>query len=322
MGGITTTTENDIMIRRLKYLVDVSFYSLIPLVLLSLIIAKISNSLALLTIAMDYGLSFIVHLFAYQAIRTIQKSNIIKFPYGAGKLENFSGFLNGVFGIPISLYILYATLCRFLAPPESVSFSITQLALIPSLARSCYIFLHSKRLNRQADSPIVEAYYANFKAYMLFDTGILLAFAGAMVLTNMDYATVAFYIDPFISLLLALYLLYTGSKLTRDNFRILMDLPLPETEQIKIMNVLTREFDHYENIGNIYTRRSGRQRFLDIELYLKETTTIKETMHLQSRMQGHLEEYFDNITFHLIPLSHRRHEDKDMEYGKDSGRQK
>ena len=104
------------------------------------------------------------------------------------------------------------------------------------------------------------------------------------------------------SLLLSLYMLYTGVTLTVGNFKILMDLPLPEAEQLKIMSVLAREFQNYENVGNIYTRRSGRQRFVDIELYLKADTSVQDIMRLQTRMQKHLEEHFEDVKFSLIPL--------------------
>lgn len=45
-----------------------------------------------------------------------------------------------------------------------------------------------------------------------------------------------------------------------------MDLTLPEDEPIRIMNVLTRELYNYVGIETIHTRRSGKQRFLDVEL--------------------------------------------------------
>lgn len=39
------------------------------------------------------GLSLIVQIFAFKSIRTILKSNVMKFPYGTGKLENFSSIV-------------------------------------------------------------------------------------------------------------------------------------------------------------------------------------------------------------------------------------
>jgi len=163
------------MLRGLKRLVDLAFYSLIPLALLSLIVAMLSNSLTILSMSIDYGLSFIVQLFAFQSIRAIMQSNVIKFPYGTGKLENFSGFMYGTLAIPTGLYIIYISVCRLIGPAQIVSLSIAQLALFPSLTRSFYLFLHSRKLKCQIESPILESYCVNFKIATLFDVSILLA---------------------------------------------------------------------------------------------------------------------------------------------------
>ena len=299
-----TLLDEDETFAQLKHLIDVAFFSLIPLALLSLAIAWFSNSLAVLSLSVDYALSFVVQLFAFQSIRAIVESNSIKFPYGTGKLENFSGFLYGALTIPTSFYILYVTIARLAGPSEIVSLSLAQLALIPSLARSVYLLIQARRLDHLADSPMIESYCVNFKTATLFDLGILLALAAAVLLTHFGHAALAGYIDPLVSLLLALYMLYTGVTLTGSNFKILMDLPLPENEQLKIMRVLSREFESYESIGMIYTRRSGKQRFLDIELYFDEQATIAEVARLQAKMQNHLNEYFDDISFKLIPLPH------------------
>lgn len=296
--------DDDATLKRLKHLVDLAFFSLIPLAVLALLIALFSNSLAVLSLAVDYGLSFVVQLFAFLSIRAIVNSDAIKFPYGTGKLENFSGFLCGALSIPTSFYILYVTVDRLLAPSQSVALGIAQIALIPSLLRSVYLFVYSRRLYRQTESPMIESYYVNFKTATFFDVGILLALAAAMLLTPLGYAPFAGYIDPLVSLVLALYMLYNGVFLTRSNFRVLMDLPLPEDEQLKILNVLTREFENYEGVGTIYTRRSGKQRFLDIELYLDDRATVAQTARLQETLQRHLDEYFDDLVFHLIPLPH------------------
>ena len=304
----TPPLDDDALLARVKSLVDAAFFSLIPLALLALLIAWLSHSLAILTLAVDYGLSFIVQFFAFKSIRAIVNSNAIKFPYGTGKLENFSGFRYGALTIPTGIYILYVTAGRFAAPPSGVELGIAQLAILPSLARSAYLYLLALRLCRLSDSPMVESYRVNFKTSTLFDAGILLALGLAIVLTRIGggaFVDLAGLIDPTVSLLLAGYMLYSGVRLTGSNFRILMDLPLPEDEQLKIMNVLAREFDHYEGVGTIYTRRSGRRRFLDVELYLDRQATVADAAELQQRMRRQLETHFDDIAFNLIALPHQ-----------------
>jgi len=238
--------DNDRTLRQIKRLIDIALYSLLPVTMLFVIVSILTNSLTILNLAIGCGLGIIVRLFAFIAIRAIMNSNIIKFPFGTGKLENFSGFLYGVLVVPSSLYLIYLSVFRIFYPAQTIFFTITQIPMLVSLVRNFYLYILSRKLKKQVYSPMVDSYFINFK--------------------------------------------------------VMMDLPLPEEEQIKIMSVLAREFENYEGVGNILTRRSGRQRFLDIELFLKEGTSLSDISLLQFRMQKHLEEHFREIKFNLIPL--------------------
>jgi divalent metal cation (Fe/Co/Zn/Cd) transporter len=85
----------------------------------------------------------------------------------------------------------------------------------------------------------------------------------AMVLIWQNMSWLAIMIDPVVTIILAVYMLVNGSRLIVKNFKSLIDLPLFEKDQMKIMEVLVREFDIFENIGRVYTRRSGNTRFIE-----------------------------------------------------------
>jgi ferrous-iron efflux pump FieF len=289
-------------IEQIKLLIDLSFYSLIPLTVLFFVAGILANSLTIFSVAMECCLDFIVEIFAFKSIRVIQRSNRFRFPYGTGKLENFTGFLTGALSLPISIYILYFSVVRILSPEETISFTISQIPLLPSLVRSVYFFIQSKKLLQKVDSPLVKSYYIDFKVSTYFDFGLILAFAIAWVLTYFGKHTIAYYLDPAISFILAIYMGYMGIKQIVANFRILMDLPLPEEEQLLIMRALAQEYEYYENIGNIFSRRSGQQRFIDIELFLNEDIDLQEIMQLKARIKKKLEEHFGEVKFNLIPL--------------------
>ena len=291
-------------IDQIKLLIDLSFYSLIPLTLLFFVAGILANSLTIFSVAMECCLGFIVEIFAYRSIRVIQQSNRFRFPNGTGKLENFTGFMTGVLSLPIGLYILYFSVERMLSPEETISFTIAQIPLLPSLARSIYFFIQSKKLMQKVDSPLVESYYIDFKVSTCFDFGLTLALATSWLLTYFGKHTTAYYLDPTISFSLAVYMGFMGIKQVVVNFRILMDLPLPEKEQLLIMRALAQEYEHYENIGNIFSRRSGPQRYIDIEVFLKKDIELKVIMQLKDRIKKQLEEHLGEVKFNLIPLTH------------------
>ena len=294
--------ESESELRKLKKVIDIAFYTLIPFTILYLAIGFLSNSLIIIAVALDYGLSFIVQLFAFKSIRTILKMNTLKFPYGTGKLENFSSLLYGSLVIPTSLFIIFTSIMRFISPPAFISFGIAHIPLIPSLIRSVWLFQWSRRLMKTTGSPLAHSYYINFKICTLFDIGVLIGISCALALVTFGYGVIAYLFDPAISLVLALYMIFCGITMTIGNFKVLIDLPLPEDDQLKIMSVLAQEYESYENVGNIYTRISGKRRFIDIELYLRKDMSVDEIMSLRQRMETNLKKHFRDIHFNLIPL--------------------
>lgn len=290
--------------QKLKKLIDYSFYTLLPLTVLSCVYGALSDSLTVITIALDSGLSIIVNLFSFYAIRVVLRQNSFTFPYGTGKLENFASFLYGTLLVPTSFFIIYFAIYRFMYPPNEIHFGWAQVPLIPQFIRSIALFFWTKSLLKHddADSPMLHSYYVNFKVCSISDTGVVLSLITAFVLVSHGMKNVAYIIDSLVSFTIAMVMLYHGIALTVRNFKPLINLPLPETDQLKIMKVLTQFFDRYENIGNIYTHQNGKERIIEIEFYFNGDVSLNDIINLQEEMSREFDLEFEDMTFKLIPL--------------------
>ncbi len=286
----------------LKKVIDFAFYTLIPLSLLFIVIGILSNSATIMAITFDCGLGFIIQLFAFTSIRTILKTNILKFPYGTGKLENFSSLLYGSLTIPTALFIIFSSIMRLFSTPVAVSFGIAQIPLIPALARSVFLLKWTSKLKKESESPMILSYYIGSKICTMFNVAVIVGISTGFILVSRGFEEIAFMIDPVLSVLIALYMLYNGIILTVGNFKSMADFPLSEEDQLKIMGVVGQEYENYEDIGNIYTRISGKRRFIEMELYFKKGTCLNEIMKLRKNMEKLLEGRFEDVHFTLIPL--------------------
>jgi divalent metal cation (Fe/Co/Zn/Cd) transporter len=149
---------------------------------------------------------------------------------------------------------------------------------------------------------MVKSYYVNFKVTAIINTSILVSLSVVFVLASLGQSWIALIVDPAVSVILGIYMLLCGASLTIGNFKVLIDFPLPEADQLKIMAVLTREYSSYENIGNIYTRFSGKTRFVEVELYFKKERSLAEIAALKQEIENQLREHFNDLRFVLIPL--------------------
>ncbi|WP_395663359.1 cation diffusion facilitator family transporter [Aestuariivirga sp.] len=289
------------MFDALMKLSRVSLFTLVPLTLAFIVTGYFSNSLTILSIAFDCGVSLIVQTFAFKSIRVMKSGDPIRFPHGTGKLENFSGLLYGALNIPVALYILYRAIGDTIVPTPII-YAIAQLPMLPSLLRSGYLFLSARRLQKQFDSPLIDSYVMDFRTALWFDGVVVIALALGILLPLVGVNTVTVYIDPVFSLCIALYLLRGAALLLLSNFKVLIDFPMPEDEQVQIIRVLAEEFDAYDQLGSIRTRRSGAQRFVDIELYFQGTVDVTSISALTNRIDEKLRSRLRDMKVSILVL--------------------
>ena len=149
---------------------------------------------------------------------------------------------------------------------------------------------------------MVHSYYVNFKVSTIIDISVLTSLSVVLLLVNLGHGYIAYVIDPTVSSLIGAYMLFCGVTLTIGNFRVLIDFPLPEADQLKIMAILAQEYSGYENIGNIYTRFSGKTRFIELELYFRKDLSLEEITNQGQRIESLLRQHFRDLRFVLIPL--------------------
>ena len=289
--------------RRLYTLMLWGYFSLFPFIVLFIVMAALANSSAVVVYTVQGAISITVQTFSIFAIRQVIGENAFRFPYGAGKLEDFSAFLCGVLYVPSGIYMAYDA-CTRIAHPQHVGYALSMIPIALSATRMVVLYLAVRRVARQtsAQSPLLRAYLLDYRVGLLSDAGVLTAFAIGWVLVHQGVIAMGDRVDPIIGLAISLYMVWVGVSLVRRNFRALMDLPLPEDEQLRIMKVLARHYAEYETIGTLYSRASGKLRFVEIELVFAGDRTLAQIEALSGEMEHALADELPGLTFRIIPI--------------------
>ena len=90
------------------------YVTLFPLMALFIVTAVLANSSAVFVYSVNFAITIAVQSFSLYAIRQVMRENTFRFPYGAGKLENFAAFLGGVLNVPSGIYVAYAATLRLI----------------------------------------------------------------------------------------------------------------------------------------------------------------------------------------------------------------
>ena len=82
--------------------------------------------------------------------------------------------------------------------------------------------------------------------------------------------------------------------------RELTDKTLPEAEQMKMLNILTRYYDSYSDFHSINSQKSGENIKVDIHLSFEKNTSLEDIVNLKKQMQEDFNKQFDNCTVNII----------------------
>ena len=287
---------------QLRSLLLVMMLTSIPTTAFCVYIGLTSASLSVVAIILDTVVAQLINLVSYFVLGMVGRSNIYLFPYGMGKLENFASFFYGCFILLVSGAIVYQGIIRLSGPPVEVSLGLAQLAVLFSLIRIALIVWWLSRIVRHCPerSPLLQAYYLNCTGILCYTVGILVAMLIGWLLAGQEGNVIAPAIDLLVAASYAVYLILSGIRVIRDNFRALLDLPLPECDQLRLLRVLTHHYDAYEDLVNIFTRYSGGRRCIEIELSFSANTTANQIEAIRSQMWDELRQHFGRLDFFLI----------------------
>lgn len=280
------------------------FWSLLLENLLCLYISHISNALIVLTFMLENSLSLIVYFFAIVALGLSIKNNSHKFPYGTGRLENFISFFQAALSLPGAAIVLYSIWKTMVNTPPQINFGYAQIAFLYINLRLILLKVWANSIIKRSDtySPILRAYNVYYTICLVETTLSAVSLLVALYFQYSGNILTARVIDITLSLILATYWIVNSVKVMKENFQALIDLPLNEKDQLLILKILSGQFTQYEDIGNINSRISGRQKIIEIELCFSRERTLTEISNLQEAMKNSLAEHFSDVKFNLIPV--------------------
>jgi ferrous-iron efflux pump FieF len=297
-------TKDDRLLLEVQNFVRCIVLSLLPVIGAYIWSAVASHSLSVVALATQCGVSFVADIFILIAMHSIVNNNIFNFPYGTGKLENFIGFLTGALMLPTALMIYISTAKSLLTGNHEVHFELTQIGMIPGLLRDASLLFWSKKLisKSKSPSPMVQSFAVSYQVSVIVTAVGILSMLIALWLTRIQHGHLGTMIDLGLAAVLATYMLVNAVILVGTNFRCLIDLPLAESDQLKILKVLTDHYDFFDNLGVIYTRTCGSKKIIEIELYFKQDTSLQEINLLAERFRAEFNPLFADLDFRLMPL--------------------
>lgn len=203
-----------------------SFFLITSYMIVEVIGGILTNSLALLSDA-GHMLSDAAALgLSYVAMTLGQKAASNRKTFGYKRFEILAAFINGITLLLISLYIFYEAYQRIASPPEVVSSGMLIISIIGLVVNIVAAFILMKG---DKDENL------NVRSAFLHVLGDMLGSVGAIVAALLIMFFGWNLADPIASIIVAVLIIISGYRVTRDSFHILMEgAPLNlDIEQVK-----------------------------------------------------------------------------------------
>ena len=221
-----------------------------------------------------------------------------EYNYGVGKIEAISSLLcDGIafFGLLIALGLSVHEII-FPEQPSDLVIAVVGLKVI-NVSFGIAFFVKQRKITKIHNSAISKANYAEALSALLFDSVALVSLFAMWLLRDNP---IGVYISPVVSIFVAIYLMFGYVKRTRQSLIELTDKTLPEEEQMKILNILTRHYDSYSQFHSINSHKSGDTTRIDIHLSFEKNTTFEEILALKTKMQEEFDSQFGNCIVNIV----------------------
>lgn len=281
-----------------KYAATLSIISNSFIIVLKLIAGLISGSISIISEAIHSMSDFFASVLTFFSVIKSAAPADKKHPFGHGKYEDMSGFIEGGLIIFASLFIVYEALKKIFAGSDiSVDTSLGLIVMGVSVFLNIIVSSVLFKTAKISDSVSLYADAQHLRSDVLSSLGV---FLGLLLIKF----TGIYILDSIIAIVVAIIIFKTGfsiSKRTMDN---LLDCSLPENE----MDALCQFLNSFKNNGIVdYTdlkaRRLGPHKKVEVTLVFKKDMTIFDCHKVCDDIETRMKEHFGDISasIHLEP---------------------
>jgi len=251
----------------------------------------VANFVIAFTGALASGLSL-------YTIRRMTKGSDLLNTYGFGRMETISSIVVGTAMLLAALFVGYETVSKILHPSEQHGGLVAMILTLTSFVASTWLWIRNYRLSKTEHSPIFSSMWRMARMGALEDLLIILAVGVSLIVEGADWTR---YLDICATSLLMISIIKSIYDVFSGSIGELLDCSLDEYNILIILRELVVNFDAYDQIHGIRTRRSGSHIFIELFLEFNGETKIGAVYLLKEKLEAQLKSLMPGAQIMLIP---------------------
>ncbi|WP_353663149.1 cation diffusion facilitator family transporter [Hydrogenimonas sp. SS33] len=286
---------------------DVSGRNLFITILLNVVITLsqivgglYSGSLSLLSDAMHNFSDVLALVVAWVAHRIAARPGSERHTFGFRRAEIIAALFNASVLMGIAFFLIIESFHKFIHPEAIKSGWVIGLGLLSIVLNAASVLLIKDDAHGNMN---IKAAYLHLMTDVM--TSVAVVVGGVLM-----YYWQLFWVDPLVSLLIALYLIYASYDIVRESVAILMQFA-PEGLDLETLAEAVEKVPGIENIHHIHIwRLNDHDVFLEAHLDFTSNLHLKEVTHTIEKVERLLKEGF-HISHVTLQPEYRRGDSKE-----------
>ena len=279
-----------------KFAAGLSISSNTVLILLKIIAGHLSGSISIISEAIHSLSDFLASVLTFFAVTRSAEPADKDHPFGHGKYEDMSGFIEGGLIIFAGFYIIYEAAKKIIfgysmEAESMLGIYVMGFAVLTNFLVSRYLFYVAKK----SDSVSLLADAEHLSTDIYSSLGVLLG----LILIKITGITL---LDPVIAIIVAVIILKTGFSISKETLNNLLDGSLPAEDIQTIENVLKNN-TVIKGYKNIKGRKAGQYKEIEITLLFNPDMKISCCHNICDQIEAEIKTALGNVstTIHAEP---------------------
>jgi cation diffusion facilitator family transporter len=274
--------------------------SAVVLVSLKTFLAIATGSLGIISEAMHSTLDLVAAVITYLSVRVADLPADADHPYGHGKVENFSAFVETALLLLTAVYIIWEAIHRLLYHEVHIHPSV--MAILILMGAAGIDLVRSRALNRVAKKYPSEALEADAMHFStdVWSTLVVIAGISGAWLGEKYHLPWLTYADSLAALAVAGVIIWVGSRLGKRTMDALLDTA-PEGLQETIEKAVS-EIDGVLRVERVRVRRSGQRYFVDVTISVPRVSSLEQAHTTSNAVEQRIAQIVpSDVVVHIEP---------------------
>lgn len=262
----------------------------IVLALLKIISGNIFRSVSLISDGLNSLSDLITNILVIIGLKVGENPEDEEHPFGHGKIESVFSVIIGTFIMITAFDIIKENIMGlFQMKGEAISSPMPLIITVIVIVIKIFQLFFMKNKTKDYRGVLINSLLEDYKADIVISISVLMG----ILLSRINPV-----FDVFVGVSVAIYIMYSGYNLIKDNALILLDSQ--DEELLENVRKDLSEFEEIENAHDFRMTTSGKNIYLFIDVRMNKSLTIDEAHEITNKISKFIKHKYKNIKRVLI----------------------